>query len=101
MLAVLRFACLVPLFYALLDEPGNVLTRTLLRALHLTIEKEAHHRPNNSLNEVSDLNGTPELPPAEEPPEAVELPKLFPTFPMTISLPEFLPSSPKRIPLLC
>jgi hypothetical protein len=101
MLAVVRFACFVPLFYALLDEPSNVVTRTLLRALHLTMEQESHRHPNTSLNEVTDLNGTPELPAADEPPRAVEVPKRLPSFTIMVSLPDLLPSNPEHIPLLC
>jgi hypothetical protein len=101
MLALLRFVCFVPLFYALLDEPANVMTRALLRALHLTIEREYRAGPNTSLNEVGDINGTSELPPSEKPVEAVDVPKPSPC--STVTLPEqlLLPSAPHHIPMLC
>jgi hypothetical protein len=101
MLALLRFMSFVPLFYALLDEPGNVLTRTLLRALHLTIQRPYEAGPKTSLNEVSDINGTAELPPVKEPLEAVDLPRPSPGVAVIKPPKLVLPSTPDNVPMLC
>jgi hypothetical protein len=100
MLAIIRFVCFLPLFYALLDEPTNVMTRTLLRALRIC-QQEQGTFPYGSLNEVTDLNKAPDLPPVEKPVEVQELPTPFPTvvsFKPKILL---LAGTAVHIPLLC